>query len=151
MEPEIIPFNAEHLEVAKIRNHELSGILSVPQMKDRLKYLTDCGEAMTLMYDGRIITFSGFYIIWPGVAEVWNIPTIYLPQHARMFARKIKGYLTAIAETFNLHRMQTAAPDNELHERWLTWIGFTKEGTMPQYTFKKETYCMWGRLFKREE
>jgi RimJ/RimL family protein N-acetyltransferase len=150
MELKQIIFKPEHLEVADIRPLESNGILNLPETQTRLEKLSQIGDATTLIYDGRIIGFTGFLEIWPGVAEIWLIPTIYIQTASLTVARLLKNYVKVLAKTFKLHRLQTVAPDDELHNRWMSWLGFQEEGLLRQYSQFKMDYKQWARVYKWE-
>lgn len=150
MKLERLLFKPDHIEVAQVRSHEKDGLLDVPDLKARLTALEQIGDATTLVYDGRIVGFSGFLEMWPGVCEVWLIPTVYIHTAALPVARTLKGYVRSLSDTFKFHRMQTNAPDDELHNRWMKYLGFECEGVLTQYSQSKINYKMWARIFTWE-
>lgn len=141
-------FKPEHIDLAQIRSHEKNGILNIPDLKARLTALERIGDAVTLIYDGRIVGFTGFLEMWPGVCEIWLVPTVHIQTAALPVARMLRGYVASLAETFKFHRMQTYAPDDELHNRWMKFLGFHSEGTLEKYSQAKQDYQMWARIFK---
>lgn len=145
---EIIVFHPKHLEVAHIRQHEMDTIFKMKNVYTQLEKLAEKSvQAGTFMYDGRIITCAGFLELWPGVAEIWQIPTEYVRLCPSLFSKTIRGYVETIAENFKYHRLQTVAPADALHDRWMAWLGFKSEGTMSNYTADKQDYRMWSRTF----
>ncbi len=146
---EVIMFHPKHLEVAAVRQHEVVNVLG---MKNAYEYIENLAskskQAGTFMYDGRIITCAGFLELWDGVAEVWQIPTIYVSLCPILFAKTIRGYIETIAEQFKYHRLQTSSPADALHDRWMRYLGFIEEGTMQMYSKDKQNYRMWARTFQ---
>ena len=143
----IVPFKYEHLDLVDTRDSELTGILKLPNAEERLRNLAEASLGGTLLYDGRIICCLGAVELWPGVIDVWVIPTKYLVEKPLIFVKTVKNYLLRFVEDFQCHRVQTVAVDDELHSRFLTWLGFSKEGVMKEYSCNRETYNMWSRMY----
>ncbi len=148
MEVEIVKFHPKHLEISDVREQEINGILKLPDSYERIKILSEIGESITIIYDGRIITCCGFIEVWSGVCEVWQIPSVYITDKPILFARIIKRYLDRLVETFKWHRMQTTSLNDELHRRWMKWLGFEREGLLRRYSYDKQDYVQWGKLFQ---
>ena len=142
----VIPFDVEHIKLMDIREHELFGILSLDSMVSRLKALQSLGEGGTLIYQGVILGALGFYEMWPGVCEVWVIPSIHIPKYSKIFAKKVKTYLQMLQKVKQFHRIQVIALDNNQHERWLQWLGFESEGVLLKYSMKKQNYKIWSKV-----
>lgn len=145
----VIPFNVYHLQVMDIRDVEMKSLFGLENGLDLIKKLTEGkGEAGTFLYDGRVVFCAGFKEIWVGVMEGWIIPSVWIKSMPpRLFIRCIKQYVEATAKAFNVHRFQSPAIDDGLHERFMNFLGFEKEGTMKKYTHDKKDYCMYARLF----
>jgi hypothetical protein len=145
---EVVPFHPKHLEIAVLRDHEKKIISNMPAAYEKIEGLWKRSkQAGTFSHDGRILMCAGFLDADMGVCEVWMMPTIYVPQYALTFAKTMRAYVEQIAITFKYHRMQTSAPADELHHRWLTWLKFEAEGTLRQFTYDKQDYRMYARLF----
>lgn len=137
----VIPFKKEHLEVMDIRDHE-----------DRL--LADestavCLEgsvAVTVIKDGRIEACYGFAPYLKDIADIWLIPSKTLPDNASKLAINAHKFLADMHEDMGIRRMETLCLDDDLHERWMTFLGFKKEGVKKQYYGGKD-YVMWGKLW----
>ena len=141
-------FKAAHVEVAEIRPHEKEGILNTADVQAQLEALEKVTNAITIIYEGRIMGFAGYLTARPGVAEVWLIPTIYLAQASHSVAIMLKRYVSKIAQAHKFHRLQTAAPDDPLHWRWMTFLEFQHEGCLRRYGVNQQDYIQWARLFK---
>lgn len=143
----MIPFEPKHIELIEAREHEATGLLQIEGIPAKLITMADCSvECGTFVADGKIICCAGFYEMWEGVAEIWIIPSIHVPDYIRAFARTFKEYVDRLVGELNYHRVQTACPDDALHHRWMKWLGMEKEGVFRQYTHKKEDYCMFSRV-----
>lgn len=135
---------AGHLDLLEYREQDTR--FGEPFYAERIKTLVEYATTGTVVSDGRIIGVIGYMIMWPGVAEVYLIPSKYLPEYALPFARLVKRYLASIVSSHNLHRLQTASPSDELHDQWMTFLGFTCEGTLKEFTQHKQDYKQWALL-----
>ena len=140
---ELIPFRIEHISLIEAREHEAMGLLKMENVYEQLAAMADASvECGTYIADGKIICCAGYYELWKGVAEVWTIPSIYVPEYALSFARALRGYVDRIINELGYHRVQTACPDDALHHRWMRWLKMEPEGVLRQYTNNRDNYCM---------
>lgn len=142
----IVPFKIEHIDLMDIREHELMGVFTLKNLKQRLLAIEKITTAGTIVYEGRILGVMGSLELWPGVCEVWVIPSTHIKRYSLIFAKTIKKNLKNIEEVFEYHRVQVTALDDELHARWLTFLGFKKEGILEKYTFQQQNFAMWSRI-----
>jgi len=142
---EMIPFHPEHVKLMEIREFELKGIFAFEKAWEGLVRLHKVTIALTICYDGRILGCMGFLEMWPGVCEVWVIPSKHIEHYGLIFARAVKKNLERLIETHRLHRVQVTAVDDAKHKRWLEWLGFTCEGVMKNYSYQKQDFKMWSR------
>jgi len=145
---EIIEFHPKHLEIAKLREEEIRTLIEIKDAYKKIEsFAAASRQAVTMLCAGRIITIAGFIQVCEGVGEVWQIPTLYVSQHTLLYSKTLRGYVETIAKTFKYHRLQTICPADSLHERWMKFLKFEREGTMKQYTAFKTDYHMYARLF----
>ena len=141
-----IDFDVEHLFLMDIRREELMGIMSLKDVDRRFEALGKASiQASTFTYDGVVLFSAGYYELWPGVVECWMIPSIHVKKHIFTFCKLLKTYVRAIIVREECHRFQTTAPDDELHARWMQFLGLEKEGTLKKYTHNEQDYCMYAR------
>ena len=68
-----------------------------------------------------------------------------MSQYSIGFAKCIKRALNSgIFETY--HRIQIQAMDDDLHNRWLKFLGFELEGVFKKYDAQGNDYKMWARV-----
>ena len=84
--------------------------------------------------------------MWPGVMACWMIPSDNVKLASLSFCKVIKGYVDAIIEREDCHRVQTTSPDDEFHARWMKFLGMKNEGILRNYTPEKEDHCMYARV-----
>lgn len=143
---ETVPFNVHHLEVMDIRNLEEIGIMTLPNSKTRFEAMTETSiDCKSFLYDGRVIFCAGYYELWPGVIECWMVPSKNVEKAKLGFCRILRNYVNGIIEERKCHRFQTTTPDDELHHRWMRFLGMEKEGVLKKYTHKGKDYCMYAR------
>ena len=140
-------FDVKHLEVADLDMREFQGIGYSQSVIDRIAGMALMGVAMTLMWDGRIVGFTGFMNLWPGVVEVWLIPTKYVGVKPLLLVRTLHRYIEGIVEDQKLWRVQTVAIANLVHDRFLKCLGFQCEGIARNYVKKGQDHKYWARIF----
>jgi hypothetical protein len=139
----VVPFHIAHLELIEMRGAEAEMVAADP---NKYAALAQLGFGGTMMYDGRILGVLGYFENWPGNYEVWVIPSKYIPQYARVFLRTVRSYLDRLTETHPVHRFQSPAIADEMHDHWMRHLGFVKEGHMPKYSANKQDFNLWGRV-----
>lgn len=108
--------------------------------------MVDSSFCATIVRGSTIIAIMGFYELWPGTIEVWVLPSIHIPEYAKSYLRHVKRYINNIKKTFKPHRMQTMAINDELHDKWMGFLGFKKEGIIEKYSADKVDYAMWALI-----
>lgn len=143
---ETIAFSSEHLKLMDIREEEKQGIMSLDDVIGRFDAMSAASlDAKTFIYDGRIIFVAGFNELWPGVIECWMVPSIYVKTVRIEFCKILRRYVHDIMELYNCHRLQTSSPDDELHARWMKFLGLKREGLLRKFTHTGQDYVMYAR------
>jgi len=142
-----VVFHERHFDVADLNVEEFQGVGYDQGTFDKIAAMASLGVCMTLLWDGRIIGFTGFISLWTGVAEVWLIPTKYVGVKPLLLMRTLKRYIEGIVEDHKLHRVQTIAIDDEKHSRFLQALGFETEGLAMDYVGKGKHRRYWARRF----
>ncbi len=141
----VIPFKAEHVECMNIRKYERETVYNMPDFQKALKDWENRNTTGTIIHDGRILAIFGFFELWPGVCEVFMLPSEYLAKYPAAFARCVKRTIESGA--FNsFHRVQLRAIDDKLHNRFNTFLGFEKEGVLKKYDSQGNDFIMWARV-----
>lgn len=146
----IVPFVKEHLDLFEMRDSEKDRLELDPMAAMKLEALAQFGIGGTVFYDGRAIGIIGYYEMWPGVYEVWAFPSIYVKQYATIYLKHVRRYIQVIEEAFKPHRLQTTAIADDLHDDWMTFLGFKQEGDLKAYSVNKQDHRMWARLYGSE-
>lgn len=138
----IIPFKKEHLECMEMREHE-SRMMDVSVME-----YFESGEGYTGLVDGVIVACFGVVVTSDGRGEVWQVPSKFVEKYARTYCRYTKNWLMGVQADYGLRRMETISLDDALHNRWMKYLGFEKEGVKRKLFFDKD-YAMWGRIWEQ--
>lgn len=140
------PFKFEHIDLLELREHERETLFELPGGPEMLEGLAEHSTAVTLFVDGKAVCVYGYYEMWPGVCEVFLLPSVYVPLYSQLVLRRVKQGLKNLEGLNYFHRIQITSLDDELHCRFIKWLGFEEEGVMRAYTNKKENYKMWSRV-----
>lgn len=141
----IIPFKTQHVECMDVRDYETSTVFNLSNLETGLKVFEERRSAGTMVYDGRILGIVGYFELWPGVCELFVLPSKYLNEYPIPFARCIRR--TINQEIFkSYHRIQIMALDDELHNNWLKFLKFEKEGHLKKYDSLGNNFNMWARV-----
>lgn len=142
----IVPFQLKHIDLIDVRTHEIENILCVNNYKERLEILASDGICITVFYNNEILCILGVYEYFKKVCEIWILPSKLISQHGLIFARIMKKLLKQVWEINYYHRIQVTALNDELHNRFFTWLGFKREtpNGMNNFTIKKCNYNMWS-------
>jgi len=135
----IVPFKKEHIDCMDVREHE--------------KYLIDMellaifetGLAFTGIIDGKVISCGGLLLKSFGNADIWQIPSVYVKDVKVSYCKVIRKWIEEQAQELALNRLETISLDDGLHDRWMRFIGFEKEGVKRRYINGKD-YAMWSRI-----
>lgn len=138
---EKVPFIPEHAFAIELRAHEATYI-----DRDFLVAIGETGICCTCLIDGAILAIVGFFEKWPGVIQVFVIPSIHVPRAPKSFVKYVKAALDRLATDFNYHRLQTESKADEQTDKWMRVLGFECEGVLKSYSSAKEDYKMWARI-----
>ena len=143
---DVVTFHPSHIEVAYLTEHEETNFERIPDAYKKVSDLASRSmQAVTILENGKILMMCGFVMLWKGVAEMWLLPSMYLVNAPISSAKTIKQFINSVFETMELHRMQAQVIDEEVHSRFMDFLGFTQDGIMPRYSDIKENYIMWSR------
>lgn len=139
-----VPFKKEHIGLIDIRDLEKETLEYFGASEQRLAYLeaTHCAE--TILYKGIVLGVVGFIEITSKVFELFLFPSKYLYENRIAFARLMRYYKEEAITHYNWHRLQIITPDDELHKRWASFLGFEKEGVLRKYDYKGRDQIMWS-------
>lgn len=92
------------------------------------------GNAITFLIAGEPLAIFGWYLISPGVAQVWGLLSEKTQNHKKSFHKAVKLFLPYSIQKLEIRRMQISVRCH-FHQgwRWAKKLGFNCEGVMKQY------------------
>ena len=141
----MIVYKSDHFDLLEIRERELRSIGIIKNGKERMDLLSQTGSCFTMIFNGKILGVVGWLEFWPGMCELFVLPTIYLPEAGVVFAKAMKKRLHSFEKIKKFQRIQVRSVKDKLHIRWLSWLGFNIEGTLKNYGVDGEDFLMWAR------
>lgn len=138
---QILPFRREHLDRMVLQEHEKK-VLDFDKF-----FIVSAGPdavTYTYVYKHRILGVGGYYQMWPGVIEVFVVPTLDFFKYPKQVYRLCKLYFDYIVNKTKARRIQTASLDCDIRNRFMLKFGFACEGTMKNYTSDGQDYKMWA-------
>lgn len=127
---ELKPFQAGHLDFFEpAKGYE--GQAEV--YSDFLERLGLLCQAASHVIDGKVIFISSSERITATTWEVMIIPSVHLPRYIKSAVKDIRIWLDIFKEKDGTKRIQTWGYPTDLSKRWLTYLGFEYESTMPYY------------------
>ncbi len=142
-----VPFKIEHIRLMDVRTHEVENILCDDDYEEKLKVLTSVAATVTVFYGDKVLCVLGLYEMYKGVCEIWIIPCKIIATHGLIFARIMKKLLNQVWEMGYYHRIQVSALNDDIHNRFFSWLKFDLEtpNGMKNFTINKCNYNMWSR------
>lgn len=143
----MVPFEPQHILDMELDLSEVRHVLELRTPEEAAHVLDEASEqAGTLICDEFLVCSTGFRTLWPGVAECWTMPSIYVRLYAMRYARAIRRYIDQVIDTFGYHRVQTACIDDQFHWDWMEFLGFESEGRLRKYTSDGVHFRMFSRV-----
>jgi hypothetical protein len=143
---EIEIFQPEHLDRMALRPQEAEWMAADPKYRQKILSLAQWGTGGAIVHESKILGIIGYYELWPGHLAVWAFPSVHVKQYAMIYLRTAKRYLNVIVKTFNPARIQTEAYADELHTRWMRFLGFKNEtpNGMRNFSVTQQTMNLWA-------
>jgi hypothetical protein len=76
-----IPAKKEHFELLDLRDIETDTLAMDDHGLEKCKALVDISIALTMVHKGIVLGIMGYYQLWPGVLEVWILPSKYIAEN----------------------------------------------------------------------
>lgn len=144
---QVIPFEPCHINLDCVREHERQMFLEVFANHNHIfESFAKRGRAWTIVINDEVITCSGLYPMWPGVYEGWQVPTIRVQNNSYQYAKAYKETLDDAFMGDEVHRVQSYCIHDDLHDKWMRFLGFEKEGVMRKYSWDKRDYALYARV-----
>lgn len=103
------------------------------------------GPAWTLWHEDKIIMCGGVICGgWPGIADVWLIPSPLINQWPLGAVKVTKAYLDGAIKDLRLHRVQATIEEKDV--KWIEVLGFEREGKLRKFGPNKEDKYIYARI-----
>jgi len=134
----LLPFVPEHLARIHVK-HDAVDIAARPEVEANLSRV---GAKTLLNDDGTVLGILGVFPSVPGVGEVFILASEEQKRFPVTFARHVRKELRHIASKFR--RIQAITENDAFHARWITWLGFEREGILKRYGLGGQDMVMWS-------
>ena len=136
----LVPFIPEHLDNLDAKVGDAAEAATFPDVADTLSRI----GAQTLLTDDRRIVLGILGVVpsVPGVCEVFIIASKDQARHPLAFARCVHREIGKLCSKYR--RIEAKTADDEFHKRWITWLGFEREGTLKRYGLHGENMVLWS-------
>lgn len=140
-----IPYRVSHSKMLDFKDSVRDLIKTNPAVCAGLSELAKRGLCRTITTrSGKKLGVMGGLPMVPGVCEVFIFATKHQHEYPVEFARVVKSELRRLKKGFR--RVQALAPDEADSHRWLTWLGFEREGVLKCYGADGEDLAIWGMV-----
>lgn len=143
---EIIDFKIEHFEELECRSYESQFVKMFKNPLQAVTQLTKSGPSFTLIIRDQILAIGGFFKYWDGVFECWQIPSKNVPAYAKNYSRHVRYKMREFERQYNIKRVQSSCPNDDSHDRWMKFLGFSKECILKKFGPLGEDYALHARL-----
>ena len=137
----ILPFKRSHLDEMILQDCDKEAL----NLDVFAAVATSPGAiANTYVHKGHILGVHGYYQMWPGVVEIFIVPSIYFFKYPKHILKWSTLEFDKVKNNNSIHRIQTTCLDQHDRRRFLEYFGFKCEGTLKQYTKNREDYKMYA-------
>lgn len=97
--------------------------------------------------DGSLLAVVFWYELRPGVAELVTLIDKKVTEHCFSFAKAMKNFINFEIDLYDLRRVQTTLRAEYVEgNRWLSFLGMEKEGTMRAFCSDGTDCELWARV-----
>lgn len=136
------PFSAEHLIDFQVRPEMGGG-------EWRAQLYPYIGDPKTIAFvgDAGVYAIIGRTDLWPGVVELWALPTTLIHVHPIAFHRAVQRQLALLEQDASIKRIQLCVRVGfEAAEAWAELLGFKIETLMKNYGPETDDYWSYVRF-----
>lgn len=140
---DIRPFDISHFDAMELQDN---GWLKREE-RARYAWLQESGVSYTLFLDGLPIYCGGLAESWPGVCDIWMLPSVDVIHKPISVVKAARWMLDDAIEKMLPHRIQAtvkAADDRAV--RFIEALGFEREGLMRAFSSDKTDFFLYARI-----
>ena len=143
----LVPFSPIHIRMMEIGPFELEYLNRLGSYAQILEAYAQMGHAYTGVVSGKPVCCFGCIRLWPGVSEMWMLPSTGLRSVAMTFHRAAVRWLTVVMDEMELVRIQaTVHTANRRALKWIESLNLECEGTLRAFGPEGADYKMYARL-----
>lgn len=146
-ENRVVQFHKHHLDLCDLNEFDKKNLELFENYREYLNHFAQNGTAFTGLSDGEVFGMFGMWILWPGVAEGWLIPSRHIGRKTIPFHRGALRYFKYASAKLGVKRLQfTVHSQNVPACRWAERCYFEREGTLRNYGPDGADYFMFSRI-----
>jgi len=146
-ENRVVQFHKHHLDLCDLNEFDRRNMEQFGNYRDYLAHFASAGTAYTGLSNGKVYAMFGMWMLWPGVAEAWLIPSADIVRKSIPFHRGALRYFEYASAKLGVKRLQfTVHSLNVPARRWAERCYFEQEGTMREYGPDGADYLMFSRM-----
>lgn len=144
---QLVPFRPEHLLRAELKDDELKYMEMMPEWYEYIIDTAFADLSWSFCRLGQVACMFGIRPLWPGVGEVWMIPTVHTSRSAIALIKGGIHILDYIQEEYGVRRLQiTVRSSNRTAYKYAEKMYFKIEGLMELFGPEGEDYYMMARI-----
>lgn len=145
---ELKPFEASHITLSKLRAQERDFLKSLGGLDAVAAFLVRIEDApsWSIFKNGEFISAAGVLTVYHGVGETWQLPSLMVADHMVSYCKIFRHFTSMILSDGPYRRLQTTCVHDDLHCRWMEFIGFKKEGVLRQFGTDGKDHAIFARL-----
>lgn len=138
---QVIPYLPEHLRTLQLQPAQ-SGYSQQPFDDAYSEYLAH-GQSFSAVADGRVIACAGVMELWQNRGMAWALLSSDAGRHFVKVHRAVSRFL----DLSELPRIEAYVDEDFAQgHRWITALGFTKEGLMRKFTPEGRDAVLYSRV-----
>ena len=144
---QLVPFRPEHLLKAELKGDELNYTKVLPEWYEYTIEMAFEDLSWTFLRLGQVACMFGVRPLWPGVGEVWMIPTVNVNRSAIALIKGGRHILDHIQDEYDVRRLQiTVRSSNKTAYKYAEKMYFKTEGLMERYGPEGDDYYLMVRI-----
>lgn len=142
----IVPYDPSHLENYTMRERELKITRIMGDFELHVLAMSQHGELVSIIDvdTNKTLTIGGVVPIFHNVADLFMFPSQDVPEYTLDFSKTVKKLVDRWSSEYV--RLQSVCLNDELHNRWMKFLGLEKEGVMPLFGPDLKDYAMFSKI-----
>jgi RimJ/RimL family protein N-acetyltransferase len=144
---QLVPFNALHIKLMKLREADVKELASAPDFADwSVSYFEKHGFGYTAVAPEGVVGAAGLVQVLPGNWEAWAYTTDLFPQYGMQIHRIAKNLIKGFWDNPKVRRIQcTVNSTNKPAMRWAEKL-FDEKFVLEKYGSEGEDFYMFSKV-----